>query len=277
MKYSIKNVKQILPKIDYKLLVGKFFVILFITIFFAALSTIVYNSIQNISKNSPTITNNNKIIFQTVSDVLYYVILFIGIVFVLVQFGFNLNTILVALGSVGLAIALALQNSMTNIAAGFIIMFLNYYDIGDLIEINDKLGYIHSFNLFNTVVKDLNDTLINIPNSSIVNGVLTNYYKEKNIKVSFKVNISNYEKKTKINEVLRVIKESLAEKCDLIIDKNEIKVNVNDLSKEGTLLSVSFPVESKNYLSAKSMGQNIVRETIRVLNVNLLDNYYNEK
>jgi uncharacterized protein YaaW (UPF0174 family) len=103
------------------------------------------------------------------------------------------------------------------------------------------------------------------------------HYKEKNIKVSFKVNISNYEKKTNINEISRVLKESLAEKCDFIIDKNEIKINVNDLSKEGTLLNVSFPIESKNYLSAKSMGQNIVRDTIRELNVNLLDNYYNDK
>jgi len=273
MKY---NIKKILPKIDYKLLIGKFFVILFITIFFASLSTIVYNYIQNISKNSSTITNNNKIIFQTVSEVLYYVILSIGIVFILVQLGFNLNTILVALGSVGLAIALALQTSITNIASGFMIMFLNYYDIGDLVEIDDNLGYIDSFNLFNTVMKDLNDTLINIPNSSIVNGILTNYYKEKNIKVSFKVNISNYEKSTKINEISQLLKESLAEKCNFIIDKNEIKINVNDLSKEGTLLNIRFPVESKNYLSAKNMGQNIVRETIRELNVNLLDNYYKD-
>ena len=273
MKY---NIKKILPKIDYKLLIGKFFVILFITIFFASLSTIVYNYIQNISKNSSTITNNNKIIFQTVSEVLYYVILSIGIVFILVQLGFNLNTILVALGSVGLAIALALQTSITNIASGFMIMFLNYYDIGDLVEIDDNLGYIDSFNLFNTVMKDLNDTLINIPNSSIVNGILTNYYKEKNIKVSFKVNISNYEKSTKINEISQLLKESLAEKCNFIIDKNEIKINVNDLSKEGTLLNIRFPVESKNYLSAKNMGQNIVRETIRELNVNLLYNYYKD-
>jgi len=273
----IKHIKNFASKIDTKYVVVKFFIILLITVFFACLAALVYNYIQYVSNFSSSLTNNNKIIIETVSHVSYYVILSVGIMFVLVELGFDLNTILVVLGSVGLAIALAVKDSVTNIASGFMILFLNYYDIGDLIETDKTMGYVDSFNLFNTTVKDLNQVLINIPNSSIVNGALTNYYKEKTIKLSFMVNISNYEKSINIEEISLALKNALAEKCSYIIDKNEITVNVNDLSKEGTTLKVKFPIESKNYVAAKNMAHNIVRETIREQKVFLLDYYYKDK
>lgn len=272
----VKYVQTLLSKIDTKFLVLKFFAILFITIFFISLAMLVYSYIHSTSNNLSTLTNNNKILVETIGHLSYYTILSIGIMLVLVQLGFNLNTILVVLGSVGLAIALALQNSITNIASGFMILFLNYYDIGDLVEISDTMGYIHSFNLFNTTVKNLDNILINIPNSSIVDGTLTNYYKEKIIKLSLEVNVSNYDKTVNIQELLSAIKEALAEKCTFIVDKNEISGNVKDLSKEGTLLKVKFPVENHNYLAAKGMANNIVREVIREKNIFLLDNYYLE-
>jgi hypothetical protein len=97
------------------------------------------------------------------------------------------------------------------------------------------------------------------------------------MKLSFTVNISNFEKSTNIEEVSMALKEALAKKCDYVIDKNAITVNVNDLSKEGTLLKIKFPIESKNYVAAKNMAHNIVRETIRENNVFLLDYYYKDK
>jgi small conductance mechanosensitive channel len=236
---------------------------------------LVYNYIQYVSNSSST-TNNNKIIIETVSDVSYYVILSVGIIFVLVELGFDLNTILVVLGSIGLAVALAVKDSITNVTSGFMILFLNYYDIGDLIETDKTIGYVNSFNLFNTTIKDLDNVLVNIPNSSIVSNALTNYYKEKTMKVSLIVNVSNYEKSTNIEELSIALKDALSEKCEFIIDKNEIKVNVADLSKEGTGLKVKFPIESRNYLAAKNKAHNIIRETIREKNVFLLDYYYKD-
>jgi small conductance mechanosensitive channel len=197
--------------------------------------------------------------------------------FVLVELGFDLNTILVVLGSIGLAIALAVKDSITNVTSGFMILFLNYYNIGDLIETDKTMGYVNSFNLFNTTIKDLDNVLVNIPNSSMVSNALTNYYKEKNMKLAFNVNISNYEKSTNIEEVSAALKEALAENCSFVLDKNDIAINVADLSKEGTLLKIKFPIESKNYFPAKNMAHNIVRETIREKNVFLLDYYYKDK
>lgn len=276
----VNTIKNGISKIDTKYFVMKFFIILITTIFFALLAALVYNYVQYMSENVSMLqngNNNKKMIVETISHVSYYIILCIGIMFVLVELGFNLNTILVVLGSVGLAVALAVQNSITNITSGFMILFMNYYDIGDLIETSDVMGHVKSFNLFNTTVENQNKVIVNVPNSSIVQGTLTNYYKEKTIKVAVMVNISNYDKTINIHELSEAIKEDLAKKCSFIIDTNDITVNVSDISKEGTLLKIKFPVESKNYTAAKNMANNIVRETIREKNVFLLDYFYKDK
>jgi small conductance mechanosensitive channel len=274
----IKHIKNFASKIDTKYVVVKFFLTLIITIFFSCLAALVYNYIQYISNfSSSPLANNNKIIIETVSHVSYYAILTVGIMFVLVELGFNLNTILVVLGSIGLAIALAVKDSITNVTSGFMILFLNYYNIGDLVETSNVMGFINSFNLFNTTIKDLDNVLVNIPNSSMLNNALTNYYKEKTMKVSLIVSVSNYEKTTNIEQLSRALTDALSEKCEFITDKNDIRVNVADLSKEGTRLKVKFPIESINYLAAKNMAHNIVRETLREEEVFLLDYYYKDK
>jgi small conductance mechanosensitive channel len=235
----------------------------------------VFSKNYIIQLGNNNVISNKKIVFEILSKCSYYGILFVGFVYVLGQLGFNLNTVLVVLGSVGLAVALALQSSIANIASGFMILTLDLFDIGDLIE-SDKttIGHVDSFNLFNTSIKDLNSTIVHIPNTTLVNSKLINYYRMKEMDMTVLVNISNYDNSTNIDELLKEIVNKLREKCIYTSNANKIVANVSDMSTIGTVLKVQIPIESKNYLDAKFMAQNIIRETVREKHVFLHDYFY---
>jgi small conductance mechanosensitive channel len=257
--------REILPKIGFYILVLLF---AYITAFAA------FTYLKSLSQT--TDKNNHKIIYEAFSKISFYFILTGGVLFVLVKLGFNLNTILVVMSSVGLALALALQESIKNITSGIMILFMEYYEIGDLIDTDGKVGYIDSFNLFNTAIKNLDGHIITVPNMEIINKPLTNFYKSTNAYVSFLVNVSNYDKKVDINEISNKIVKILQEKCQYVIDKNDVHASVSDLSTTGTILKVKFSIESRNYIAAKNDGMNIVRETIKENGIFLLDYYYSE-
>lgn len=261
-----KNLRVFLQQVVF------YFIVLVLSYFFALT---IFNYLRDLSDKTTKL--NHKIMYDTFSNILFYIIITSGVFFVLVKLGFNLNTILVVLGSVGLAIALALQESITNVTAGFMILFLEYYDKGDLVEIDGIVGYVESFNLFNTTIKNLDKITITFPNKEIVGKPLTNFYKSETAQVSFLINVSNYDKTVNINEISDKIVKSLRDNCKYVIDKNDVRVTVSDLSNAGTVLKVKFAIESKNYISAKNDSQKIVRDTIKDSNIFLLDYYYSDK
>ena len=220
---------------------------------------------------------NNKILLKTLNTSIHYFILLCAILFVLVNFGFNLNTVLVLLGSAGIAIALSLKDSISNVSSGIMILLLEYYSIGDLIDVNGTVGYVHEFNLLVTTLKYSNGILINIPNNTIVGGILTNYSKNKYVDMYFNIRVSNYDQSLDLKNLCVRIVNLLQEKSTYVTNKNGIKAGISDMSKEGTELIIKVPIESKNFLAAKAEAQDYVRELIKENNINLLDNFYKEQ
>lgn len=79
------------------------------------------------------------------------------------------------LGSAGIAIGLALQGSLSNIAAGILILFNKPFKIGDFIEADGVQGTVKEIGFFTTVITTLDNKVIHYPNSAISNKCITNY------------------------------------------------------------------------------------------------------
>jgi small conductance mechanosensitive channel len=260
--------------INYSPKVLKAIVIFFIFYFIAL---IIYNKLINIiytKDGEPDKKSKNKIVVDVIAKLLYYLLLLIGLFAALVILGININSILVLFGTVGLAVALSLKDTMSNASSGIMIILLDYYDIGNLVEIDKQVGYIDSFNLFTTTIKNTENILIKIPNSSITQNVLINYSKNETIFVAIYITISNYDKNVKINSLIDNIKESLKEKCQFITDKNKIGVVVYSMEHEGTNLKIKIPIKSNQYIDAKNNLNYIIRNVIEENNLYLLDYYY---
>ena len=104
----------------------------------------------------------------------YAILILVGIT-VLAQFGVQTASIIAALGAAGLAIGLALQGTLQNIAAGIMLLVLKPFRVGEYVEAGDVAGTIEEIGLFATQVKRIDGLFVLAPNSELWNTPVTNY------------------------------------------------------------------------------------------------------
>ncbi|MEP0323617.1 mechanosensitive ion channel family protein [Bauldia litoralis] len=104
-----------------------------------------------------------------------YSILILVLVAALGQLGVQTTSILAALGGAALAIGLALQGTLTNIASGMMLLWLRPFGIGDYIETENVAGTVEEINLFHTQIRTWDGIFKFVPNSELWNTTLTNY------------------------------------------------------------------------------------------------------
>ena len=97
----------------------------------------------------------------------------IGIVALSVM-GVPMTSIITVVGSCGLAVGLALQGSLANIAGGFVLLVVKPFRVGHFISMNDVSGTVTEIGIFNTRICTIDNKTVTIPNSVISNATLTN-------------------------------------------------------------------------------------------------------
>ena len=93
------------------------------------------------------------------------------------KFGVETTSIIAVLGAAGLAIGLALQGTLSNVAAGLMLVFLRPFKIGDWIEAAGMSGSVREIGLFTTVIDTFDNVFISVPNSSIWSATIINHNK----------------------------------------------------------------------------------------------------
>ena len=128
-------------------------------------------------------TRNGLVKFHTVdltlakflSKVVKYAILVLVFVTVLAQFGVKTTSIIAALGAAGLAIGLALQGTLANVAAGIMLLVLRPFRVGEYIEAGSVSGTVQEIGLFTTELRKADGLFLMAPNSEIWSQSITNY------------------------------------------------------------------------------------------------------
>ena len=109
-----------------------------------------------------------------VSAVRYPVLVLVAIV-ALRQIGIETSSLLAVLGAAGLAIGLALQGTLSNIAAGLMLLWLRPFHVGDFIEVAGRSGAVEQVGLFTCQLRTYDGLFLMMPNSAIWNAALMNY------------------------------------------------------------------------------------------------------
>ncbi|MFC7217434.1 mechanosensitive ion channel family protein [Streptomyces polyrhachis] len=105
-------------------------------------------------------------------------VLAIGVLVLLETLGISIAPLLTALGVGGLAVALALQDTLANLFAGVHILASKTVQVGDYIKLSsNEEGYVTDINWRNTVVRTQSDNLVIIPNDKLAGTIMTNYYR----------------------------------------------------------------------------------------------------
>ena len=108
------------------------------------------------------------------SKIVRYAILILVVIMVLGQFGVQTASIIAAIGAVGLAIGLALQGTLQNIAAGIMLLALRPFRIGEYVEVGPIAGTIEEIGLFATRLRTVDGVYVLAPNSTLWNQPVRN-------------------------------------------------------------------------------------------------------
>ena len=124
------------------------------------------------------------------ASVVRYMILIVTLVAALGSFGIQTTSIIAVLGAAGLAIGLALQGTLSNVAAGVMLLFLRPFQVGDWIETSDNSGTVLEIGLFTTIITTFDNVYISVPNSQIWGGRVINHSKNDTRRMDIDIGIA---------------------------------------------------------------------------------------
>ncbi|MEL6284801.1 MAG: mechanosensitive ion channel domain-containing protein [Pseudomonadota bacterium] len=114
-------------------------------------------------------------LFNFLANIVRYTVLAFTGLFVLNTFGIQTTSIIAVIGAAGLAVGLALQGTLSNVAAGVMIILFRPLKIGDFVEINDIMGTVKDITLNFTELADLGNVKVVVPNSEVWGNTIKNY------------------------------------------------------------------------------------------------------
>jgi small conductance mechanosensitive channel len=176
----------------------------------------------------------SELLRRMVVSIVRNIIIVLGILIALSQVGFSLGPLLAGLGVVGFVIGFALQDTLSNFAAGMMILIYRPFDVGDLIEAGGVSGTVNHMSLVNTTVLTLDNQTILIPNNKIWGDVVKNVTAQTMRRVDLMFGISYSDDIPKTERILQEIIDS----HDKVLAEPEPIVRLHELADS----SVNFVV-----------------------------------
>jgi len=168
-------------------------------------------------ERSEKIDSTLKPIFVTGAKVL---ILVFTVLAVLSKFGVETTSIIALVGTIGLAIGLALQGTLSNIASGIMLLVLRPFNIGDAVDLNGTMGVVDEIGLFVTEMHSFDNIYISMPNSKVWGNKIENLTKNptRRVDMEFGIHYDDDMQKAKsiINEIVSNDERVLVEPEPLI-------------------------------------------------------------
>ena len=135
-------------------------------------------------------SNVDEILVPFISSGAYYVVIAIVIIAVLNLFGIQTTSLVAVLGAASLAIGLALQGTLSNFAAGTMLLVFRPFKKGDYVEVAGSAGSVFEVGIFTTVLNTPDNVKVTIPNSAVYGRTISNYSANPNRRMDLVMGIS---------------------------------------------------------------------------------------
>ena len=172
-----------------------------------------------------------------------YAVLIFTLIAVLGQFGIETTSIIAVLGAAGLAVGLALQGTLSNVASGVMILVLRPFKVGDYVETGGVGGTVKEVGLFRVELATLDNLYLSVPNSQAFNSVITNYSRHDTRRIDLIIGIGYSSDIEKAMDVL----VKLAEADERVLGDPEPQVTVRALGESSVDVGLRFWVDASNY------------------------------
>jgi small conductance mechanosensitive channel len=150
------------------------------------------------------------------------------------QLGVETTSFIAVLGAAGLAVGLALQGSLSNLASGIMLVIFRQIKVGQFIDGGGASGTVEKIGIFNTTLVTIDNKVIYIPNSKLINDNIVNYNEKeiRRVDMVFGISYSDDIKKAKtiINAILsadsRILKDPAPQVVVAKLDTSSVNINV---------------------------------------------------
>ncbi len=166
-------------------------------------------------------TNPNIIPF--LSSLISILIKILVLVSVAAKFGIETTSFVAILGGAGLAVGLALQGNLSNLASGIMVLVFKPYKIGDTVIISGHTGKVTEILIFNTILQTADNRRVIIPNNSITSSAIVNVSGNGELRTELNFRVSGSEDIQKI----KVLITSVCDSNPLILKTRPLSVSVN--------------------------------------------------
>ncbi|MGV6827109.1 MAG: mechanosensitive ion channel family protein [bacterium] len=146
--------------------------------------------VRRVIEKMMTRSHIDPIIVGFTSSITYIALVAFVVVAALGQLGIQTTSFIAILGAAGLAIGLALQGSLSNFAAGFLLIIFRPFKVGDMIEAAGVVGIVQEIQIFTTTLLTVDNKTIIIPNAKLGGDNIINYSTEENRRVDLTVGVS---------------------------------------------------------------------------------------
>jgi len=187
-KYSDK-----ILQVSVKVVVG-----LLILILGCWLVKIVLNKMEKAKVFSKIDASVRSFVHNLLKILLYFLIISSTAIY----WGFPATTIITAFASAGIAISMALQGTLSNVAAGILILVTKPFKVGDEIEVNGHRGFVKSHNVIFTSIETYDNEIVTLPNNSLTNEKVINYSASKTRRIVINIHVSYNSDIDEVKEVL---------------------------------------------------------------------------
>lgn len=214
--------------------------------------------IRKLVKKSLERAGVDKGICQFLDSMLKFGLYIVMILMVIGRFGFQATSIIAILGSAGVAVGLALQGSLSNLAGGVLILVLKPFKVGDyIVEGGGQEGTVVEIQMFYTRLLTGDNREISIPNGSLSSQRIVNVSKNEERRLDLTVGISYDADIKKAKELL----EKLAVSDPAALPEKTIQVMVQELGDSAVVLGCRLWVKNSDYWTAKFRLLEEIKET----------------
>lgn len=201
-----------------------------------------------------------NLIFLTLGNMSYYAILLVAFFIVLRVLGIESTSLIALLGTTGLAIGLAIQGTLSDIASGVLLAIFQTYSIGEVIEVDGRIGKVIDFTILNTVLEEIDTgTVITIPNRKIQDSIIQNHTRNPVRFMVYKLAVSN--KPINLDKLQTTLTDILGQIKGVLKDPAPT-VDVDDVTPMATILQFRVAIESKYYANLLDPLRTKIREVL---------------
>lgn len=134
--------------------------------------------------------NVANLLSDFITKIVYVAVFSVPLMAGLEAAGLNITSLMAVLGAMGLAVGLALKDSLSNFAAGVIISVLGPFRTDDFVEVAGLSGTVTDVSLFSTILTTTDNKLVTIPNNAIISNPITNYTAKDTRRIDITIGVS---------------------------------------------------------------------------------------